>query len=295
MSDTTQHPVIDLKTGRETTGHEWDGIRELNTPLPRWWLWLFYACIVWSVGYMIAYPAWPLVSDYTRGLLGTSARTEVTRDLEAAAAAKAPMVNRIAQASLAEIVASPELSAFARAQGRMVFQNACSGCHGAGGAGAVGYANLNDDDWIWGGKLDDIYQTVKHGIRWTAASETRISQMPAFGRDGILKPDEIAQVVEYTRSLSRLPTLPGVDLAAGQRLYADNCASCHGDEGRGNRDLGAPNLTDPIWLFASTRESIAEGVRNGRGNVMPAWGDRLDEASIKSVTVFVHGLGGGER
>jgi cytochrome c oxidase cbb3-type subunit III len=286
---------IDAKTGRPTTGHEWDGIKELNTPLQKWWLYVFYATIVWGIGYWILFPAWPTLSGYTPGVLGTTARQEVARDLASAAQARAGMVSRIERATLDEIVANRELSAFAQAQGRMVFQTACVGCHGSGGAGAVGYPNLNDDNWIWGGKLDDIHQTIRHGIRWTADGDTRQSQMPAFGRDGLLQPRQIELVADYVRSLSGNAPPAGTDLAAGRAVYAENCASCHGDDARGNRDMGAPNLAAGIWTFGGSRAAVIEGIRNGRAGQMPPWVGRLDEASLKAVTVYVHGLGGGER
>ena len=285
---------IDPVTGIATTGHEWDGIRELNTPLPRWWLWTFYACIIWAIGYWVLYPTWPLLTSSTQGVLGYHTRTAVVEDLNALKTLRGPMMDKLTNASVVDIVNDPQLLGFARAQGRVAFADNCAGCHGAGGGGAKGYPNLNDDDWLWGGKLADIEQTIRHGAR-SGDDNAHIGTMPAFGRDGTLKTPEISAVADYVRSLSGLSTEKGVDLVLGKKVFAENCALCHGPEAKGNRELGAPNLTDKIWLYASDKETIMEGVRNGRGAVMPAWNGRLNESTIKALTVYVHSLGGGEK
>jgi cytochrome c oxidase cbb3-type subunit 3 len=285
---------IDAHTGMATTGHVWDGIQELNTPLPRWWLWIFYATIIWSVGYWIVYPSWPLVSSYTKGVFGWHSREAVVRDLADLKAIRGPMMDRLAGASLAEIAADPLLLDFARAQGRVAFADNCAPCHGPGAGGIKGYPNLNDDEWLWGGKLDDIAATIRFGIRSGHAS-ARLGSMPAFGRDNMLKRDEIEAVTDYTRSLAGLPVSPNADLPAGKKAFATMCASCHGDDGKGKRELGAPNLTDAIWLYGSDRATIFDGLWNGRGAVMPAWVGRLDDTTIKALTVYVHTLGGGEK
>lgn len=287
------HKPVDHVTGTETTGHEWDGIRELNTPLPRWWLWSFYASIVFAIGYMVVYPAWPLITDHTAGVFGWSSRGAVASDVAALQTARGEMTAQIEAADLATIRTDPTLQAFAMAQGRTTFLDNCAGCHGAGGGGATGYANLNDDDWLWGGSLEAIEATIRHGIR-SADPDTRMTDMPAFGRDGLLERPDITAVSRFVRSLAGLEVPEGTDLAAGAQVYADNCASCHGEDGTGNRELGAPNLTDAIWLFGSDEATIAAGVTNGRASVMPAWGDRLDNATVKSLVVYVHAFGGGE-
>jgi len=284
----------DHVTGTQTTGHEWDGIQELNTPLPRWWLWMFYATIVWSIGYWIVYPAWPLVTTHTRGIWDWSTRSAIVEDMATHRASRAAHVDRIAAASAEQIVADPTLLSFARAQGRVAFADNCVPCHGAGGGGAKGYPNLVDDEWLWGGTLADINQTIRHGIR-SGDENARIGSMPAFGRDGILQRPDIVAVAEYTRSLSGLPVDPKIDLARGQKVYADNCAVCHGESGKGNRELGAPNLTDAIWFYGSDPATIIDGIWNGRGAVMPAFAGRLDDTTIKALTVYVHTLGGGEK
>ena len=290
----SERPHVDAKTHVATTGHEWDGIEELNTPLPRWWLWLFYATIVWSVGYWIVYPTWPMISSYTAGIFGWSSRAAVNEQLERLVAQRAPMMNKLAQASVAEISADPQLADFARALSKPAFAENCAPCHGAGGGGAKGYPNLNDDDWLWGGKLDDIVLTVRHGIR-AADDKSRQGSMPAFGRDGILKPQEISAAADYVRSLSKLATPGNADLALGKKVFADNCAVCHGETGKGNRELGAPDLTDAIWLYSPDKAVIAEGIANGRGGMMPAWASRLDDTTIKALAVYVHSFGGGEK
>jgi cytochrome c oxidase cbb3-type subunit 3 len=289
-----QKPHVDAFTGTATTGHEWDGIRELNTPLPRWWLWLFYITIVWAIGYWIVYPAWPLVSSFTTGAFGWHSRAAVVTDLEELKSRRAPMNTKLAAAPLGEIKADQALADFTYAQGRASFRENCGPCHGAGGGGAKGYPNLNDNDWLWGGTLEQIQQSIEFGVR-SGHAKSRESQMPAFGRDGMLKSDEIANVANYVRSLARLNTRPNADLAAGKKVYADNCAICHGPDGMGNKELGSPNLTDGIWLFGSDEATIVEIITNSRGGVMPAWAGRLDPMTIKALAFYVHSLGGGEK
>jgi cytochrome c oxidase cbb3-type subunit 3 len=288
----SNHNDIDAITGTSTTGHEWDGIKELNTPLPRWWVITFYMTIVWAIGYWIVYPAWPLLSSHTAGLFGYSSRAAVVEQLEELKVLRAGNVAKIETASFADIKGDPTLLAFARAQGKAAFGDNCAPCHGLGATGAKGFPNLNDDDWLWGGKIEDIHQTLKFGIRHDHA-ETRAGNMTAFGRDGLLKKDEIVNVAAYARSLAGLKSTSG-DLAKGKALFADNCAACHGDDGKGNLELGAPNLTDAIWLYGSDEASVVETITNGRQGVMPGWSGRLDPVTIKSLAVYVHTLGGGK-
>jgi cytochrome c oxidase cbb3-type subunit 3 len=288
------HEHVDAVSGVTTTGHSWDDIQELNNPLPRWWLWTFYASIAWAIAYCIAYPAWPLVSSYTKGALGWQSRDAIVADLDALKQQRAGMTEKLAGSSLEEIKQNPEMFAFARAQGKAAFGDNCAPCHGAGGAGAKGYPNLNDDDWLWGGSLAQIDHTIRYGARSTS-DEGHSGSMPAFGRDGMLMREEISQVADYVRSLSGLPTVKGADLAAGAKVYADNCAACHGDKGQGSQEFGAPNLSDKIWLFGSDKATIVESLMNGRGGVMPTWHGRLDDTTIKSLTLYVHSLGGDQR
>jgi cytochrome c oxidase cbb3-type subunit III len=287
------HKDVDAHTGTATTGHEWDGIKELNTPLPRWWVLIFYATIIWSVGYWVVYPAWPTIGGYTAGLFGYSTRAQVATDIADLQKVRGEKAAALASVEIVNIERDPAMLAVARAQGKAAFGNNCAPCHGSGATGAKGYPNLNDDDWLWGGSIEAIYQTINFGVR-SDHPKSRQSAMPAFGRDGILKPPEIATVANYVRSLSGLSVRKDGDLAAGKALFAANCAPCHGDAGKGNRDLGAPNLTDKIWLYGSDEATIIEGITNGRNAVMPAWAGRLDPVTIKSLAVYVHTLGGGQ-
>jgi len=289
----TDHSEVDKVTGTATTGHAWDGIKELNTPLPRWWLITFYLTIVWAIGYWVVYPAWPLITSHTTGLFNYSTRADVAVELANLEKIRGEKMVKLAATPLAEIEKDPALLALARASGKSAFGDNCAPCHGSGGAGAKGFPNLNDDDWIWGGKLDQIEQTILYGAR-SGNSKAHEGQMLAFGKDGILKPAEIVTVANYVRSLAGLPTSTGSDAAAGKKIFADNCASCHGDAGKGNQETGAPNLTDKIWLYGSDEATLIETITNGRAGVMPAWVGRLDPATIKALTVYVHSLGGGQ-
>jgi cytochrome c oxidase cbb3-type subunit 3 len=281
-------------TEPETTGHEWDGIHELNKPLPKWWLWTFYATIVWAIGYWLLMPAWPLVSSYTKGFLGYSQRETVAEQLQAAKAAQAVYREQIAKSDLDAITANPELLNFALAGGEAAFGDNCAPCHGRGAQGAFGYPNLRDDSWLWGGTLAAIHQTITHGVR-ANDPETRSpgAQMPAFGKMGVLQEPQIADVAEYVLSLS--DHADDKEAAErGSKIFASTCAPCHGPEGKGNQAIGAPDLSDELWLYAGDKTTIMNTIRNGRGGVMPAWGGRLDPETIKELAVYVHSLGGGQ-
>lgn len=283
---------VDEISGTQTTGHDWDGIRELDTPMPRWWLGMFIACIVWAFGYWIVMPAWPLLHSYTRGILNHSQRDDVMANVRALQAMRADREHAFTHASLAQIQADPNLLQFALAEGKAAFGDNCAACHGAGAQGARGYPNLNDDVWLWGGTLADIQHTITVGVRSTSA-DTRQSQMPSFGRDGILKPNQIDDLTEYVVHLSGR----AADASAVKRatpLFAQNCAMCHGAQAKGNRQMGAPNLTDNDWLYGPNREDIHDQIWNGHGGVMPTWGGRLSPETIKALAIYVHSLGGGE-
>jgi cytochrome c oxidase cbb3-type subunit 3 len=286
-----QHDEI---TGTETTGHDWDGITELNTPLPRWWLWTFYATIVWALVYSMVYPAWPLLKSATTGFFGYSSRADVAADIAAARTAQGDMLGKISSLPLEDIRKDQALLQFATAGGRAAFRVNCIQCHGSGAAGSKGYPNLTDDDWIWGGTLDQIQTTLLHGVRYAGDSETRQgAPMPAFGADGVLKPEEINDVTEFVLKLSGAEHDAGA-AGRGTQIYADNCAACHGANGEGGREFGAPRLNDAIWLYGGDRAVIAAQIARPRQGVMPAWKNRLDESTIKQLAVYVHSLGGGE-
>ncbi len=276
-----------------TTGHEWDGIEEFDNPMPRWWLWTFYLTIIWGIGYTIAYPAWPMINSATAGVLGWSTRADVAEEIASVETANAPINARLEEAELTSISADPELNTYAVSAGSAVFKTWCAQCHGSGAAGAKGYPNLLDDDWLWGGSMEDIHATIAHGIRNEDSDDARYSAMPAFGRDELLEPEEIDQVVNYVMSLSGTPQ-DASKVEAGAVVYADNCASCHMDDGTGDRSQGAPNLADAIWLFGGDYAALTETVTNARYGVMPAWNLRLSEAEIRAVAAYVHQLGGGE-
>lgn len=283
---------IDEATQTHTTGHEWDGIRELDTPMPRWWLLTFYGTIIWGIIYVILYPAWPLLHGATPGVLGYSSRGTVATELAAAAAANAPRDAALLAADLGAIKDDPELLSFATAGGAAVFRNNCSQCHGAGGGGTpLIYPNLVDDDWLWGGTIPDIVQTVTHGIRYDADPDTRYSQMPAFGE--VLEPAQIDDLVQFVISLSG-GEHDAAQAAAAAPLFAENCATCHGAEGKGGREFGAPNLTDAIWLYGGAPAQIQHTIRYARFGIMPAFQTRLTEAEIRKVAIYVNTLGGGE-
>jgi cytochrome c oxidase cbb3-type subunit III len=286
-------PTVDAVSGAETTGHEWDDIRELNNPLPRWWLYGLYATIVWAIGYCIAYPAWPLVSDYTRGLLGHSQREAVMQEVAAAKAARGAHGEAIATASLDEIRSNPDLLELALANGKAAFGDNCASCHGTGAAGRTGYPNLQDDEWLWGGTLDQIHQTIRFGAR-SGHSDAHAGEMLAFGRDGMLKRSEIEAVANYVLSLSGKAYDAKLNVEEGKAIFAQNCAACHGEQAKGNQELGAPDLTDAIWLYGGSPQQVVATVFNGRKGVMPAWEGRLDPVTIKSLTIYVHSLGGGK-
>ena len=280
-------------TGKETTGHEWDGIRELNTPLPRWWLMVLYACIVWSIGYWVVYPAWPSLSDYTKGVIDYNSRADLDGQIKDARAAQSQWLTAIADSPVEAIEGNAELLNFAMAGGRAAFNENCAPCHAVGGAGRPGFPVLADDEWLWGGTLADISKTLQHGIRVADDADTRMTDMPRFGADGILERQQINDVSEFVLSLSGHAT-DNAAAEAGKQIYADNCAACHGPAGQGLREFGAPNLTDEIWLYGSDKAGIMAQIHNPKMGVMPAWSSRLDAARIKMLAVYVHSLGGGE-
>jgi cytochrome c oxidase cbb3-type subunit III len=286
----------DPVSGTETTGHEWDGVKELNTPLPKWWLYTFIVTVVWGLGYTVLYPAWPGLSGHTRGILGFEQRSELAGALAIEQARLDPVMQRIAAAPIADVLRDPELMGYVMAGGRQLFADNCAGCHGAGGAGAVGYPNLADDDWIWGGTAEQILQTVAYGVR-NAHPDTRQSEMPRFGTDRLLTPAQIADVADYVLSLSGTSLSgsggdPAV-LTRGTAVYAENCASCHGDGGQGNIELGAPRLSDAIWLYGGDRASVIQTISLARRGNMPAWSERLDPATTRVLAAYVHAMGGG--
>ena len=286
-------PRVDAPTGTATVGHQWDGIEELDTPMPRWWLLTFFACIVFAIGYAIVYPAIPLANSASKGLFGWSSHGDLDAELSAEAARQAPVKLALAQLPIDQLPGNPQLLRAAERGGRSAFKVHCVQCHGAGAAGSQGYPNLNDDDWLWGGDLATIQTTLINGIRHPGNDDTRVSQMPAFGRDEILQKAEIRDVVAHVRVISGQDEASAA-AARGAALFEANCAVCHGAAGTGNREQGAPNLTDAIWLYGGDRASLTATIVNARAGAMPAWGNRLDPVTIKMLAAYVHSLGGGE-
>lgn len=284
MSDKKE---IDSHSGVETTGHEWDGLKELNNPAPRWWLWVFFITVLWSVGYWVVYPAWPTLSGNTKGAADWTSHKKLAQEQAEILQRRGEFADKIKAHSLEEIQNDPELYAFAVAGGKTMFKENCAACHGTGAEGRPGYPNLNDDDWLWGGDLESIYHTLKFGIRSTH-EDARFSQMPAFKE--ILKKEEIEAVADHVLSLSGSTK----SNEKGAAIFKQNCAACHGEEGKGNRELGAPNLADAIWLYGDSRYNIMQQIANPRHGVMPTWESRLPDETIKQLTIYVHSLGGGE-
>ena len=279
----------DLISGNDTTGHEWDGVKELNTPLPTWWVYTFYATILFAIVYSVLYPSWPSLWGHTSGLLGYTARTELSHDLAEQTQARAKFVDRIRAVPVADIRKDPELFDFALAGGRSAFQTNCMQCHGAGGGGSKGFPALVDDDWLWGGKIDDIYKTITYGVR-NSNEKSRQTLMPRFGADELLTPAQISAVTDQVLSLSG----HGRATPEGAKIFQEQCVACHQADGHGNQEMGAPNLTDNIWLYGGDRADVYKTIFYARNGSMPAWGERLDEATLKMLAVYVHALGGGK-
>ena len=286
---------VDSHSGVETTGHEWDGIRELNNPLPRWWRFIFWATVAFSVVYWILMPAWPALPGMqgnTPGLAGQSDRAEMAKEVASLRAERARLGSRLVSMDAAAILRDHELSELALALGESAFGDNCATCHGAGGRGAKGYPQLSDDVWLWGGSMPEIEYTIRYGAR-SGVRDAHELDMPAFGRDAFLTTAEISDLVEYVLSVSGAQANhAAVERAAP--VYEANCASCHGNDARGGKEKGAPDLTDAEWLYGGDRASILASINGPRGGVMPSWKERLDPATIRALAVYVHSLGGGQ-
>ena len=280
----------DPHTGYLTTGHEWNGIKELNTPVPRAVYFFLITTFLFSVGYWILMPAWPLGVSFTRGLLGIDQRETVTKSLQQAVLERSVWTKRIEAEDFAAIRADAGLMRVVRETGRTLFGDNCAACHGTNAKGSKGFPNLTTAAWLWGGSPEQIAETIRVGVN-SGHPNARSSQMLAFGRDQVLKRDEIENVVAYVRSLSA----PGgaaqaKAVEAGRAVFAANCASCHGEEGKGNPELGAPDLTDNIWLYGGDEASVYATVWGGRQGHMPSWESRLTALDRKILTLYVADL-----
>lgn len=283
--------VRDPYTGQMTTGHEWNGIAELNAYVPKV-VWYCYAItIIYSLIAWVLLPTWPLFSTYTTGILGADQRVLVEEQVAEAEAQRADWETQMETLSIEEIHANPELSAIVARTAPTIFGDNCEACHGATAEGGPGYPNLVDKAWLWGGDEEAIMETLRVGIN-SPHEDTRFSEMMAYGRDGLLSRDELRTLVAHVRTISHQETsaTPEV-LAEGEELFATNCASCHGDDGTGMIDVGAPNLTDGFWIYGGDEASIYKTLVNGRKGWMPAWESRLSEAERKMLTAYIIGLG----
>ncbi|GAU85614.1 cytochrome-c oxidase, cbb3-type subunit III [Bosea sp. BIWAKO-01] len=292
MDQAKRDPV----TGQLTTGHEWNGIEELDTPIPRVVLFFLAASTLFAVIYWLLMPAWPLGWTYTKGLLGNDQRQIVARQVQDAVAERAAWTDRIAKASFAEIAADPALMRHVRDTGRTLFGDNCAVCHGSDGKGGPGFPNLAAGSWLWGGEPEAIAETIRVGINGTSA-QTRAAQMLAFGRDGMLTREQVSNVVAYVLSLSGQP-LSEADQArvpAGKQVFATTCVACHGEDGKGRHDLGAPDLTDAAWIYGSDPQSVFDSVHYGRQGHMPSWEGRLSPTDIKLLALYVGTLRDGAR
>ncbi|MBD9508044.1 cytochrome-c oxidase, cbb3-type subunit III [Ensifer sp. ENS07] len=279
-------------TGQVTTGHEWDGIRELRTPIPNWWLITFIITWIFAIGYLVLYPSFATTKSYARGVLDWSSKKELADATQQARELQASWRKQIVATALEEIEGNDDLRRFAIAGGQAAFNENCAACHGVGAGGQIGqFPSLTDDDWLWGGKISDIHTTIRHGIRGSG-DDTRVSEMPAFG--GVLSPDEITAAANYVLSLSDRGRDTTRASMPGATIFADNCSSCHGPNGEGGREFGAPRLNDAIWLYGGTVDAIVRQITQPKMGQMPTWEGRLDEVTIRMLAVYVHTLGGGE-
>jgi len=283
-----EQPDRDNYTGYLTTGHEWGGLKELNTPVPRALYFFLTLAFLFSVGYWVLMPAWPLGVTYTKGLLGIDQRDVITASLQEAALERSVWTKKIETEGFAAVQADPRLMTIVRETGGALFGNNCAVCHGVDAKGGPGFPNLTTNSWLWGGKPEDVFNTIRVGIN-SAHPQTHVSQMPAFGRDQMLPREDVLKVASYVYSLSN-PNSKDVDPAkveAGKAIFAANCVACHGDNAKGNMEVGAPNLTDRFWIYGGTFETIDTTIWGGRQGHMPSWENRLSQLDRKILTLYL--------
>jgi cytochrome c oxidase cbb3-type subunit III len=287
----------DSHSGYMTTGHEWNGITELNTPVSRIVLFFLIAHTIFSVGYTILMPAWPYGSGYTKGILGVDQRQEVDESLRLAAESRKGWEAQVAEKEIAEIQSDDALMMNVRQAGATLFGDNCAACHGLSATGGPGYPSLRDEAWLWGGAAEAVAETIRVGINSTH-DDARSSEMLAFGRDQILQRSEIQDVVSYVRSLSDQDAAakPAPDsVTAGKEIFAEHCVDCHGATAKGSIETGAPDLTDGFWIYGGDRDAIYRTVSDGRQGQMPGWEDRLSDLRRKVLTLYVLDLAGAAR
>lgn len=279
----------DKFSGQMTTGHEWNGIKELNTPVPRV-LWFFLISMaLFAVLWTVLMPSWPGINGYFRGLLGADQRVAVTQSVQEARAERTSWTSRIDNEDFAAIQADEELMTIVRQTGAALFGDNCAACHGTNAQGRPGFPNLVAAPTMWGDDPETVAETIRVGINGTHP-ETRYAQMLAFGRDQMLSRTDIDAVVTYVETLwqpARSTEVDAEQLAAGDEVFANNCAGCHGEDAMGMVDTGAPNLTDHFWTYGSDRASIRHSVYHGRNGTMPSWEARLSPTDIKLLTLYV--------
>lgn len=294
------NPEYDPLTGVKMTGHDFDGIKELRSPLPTWWVGVFLACVIFALGYAYVYPSWPSLNSAFQGAVFGGNRERVHEALLDAKAAQSGRIEQIAAREVADILADDDLRAYAQRGGEAAFNVNCIQCHGAGGAGQLGYFPvLADDDWIWGGAPDQIQATILYGVR-SEHPDTRYSEMPRYGVDELLTPAEIESTAKYVKALSDPNARAQLEGTPGATVFAEQCSACHGADGEGVVDLGGPALNDFVWLYAGDGQGNADydklvaQISNPQQGVMPAWTGRIDDETIKMLSVYVHSLGGGQ-
>lgn len=284
---------IDTTTGIETTGLEWDGLKELNNPLPKWWVIIFLICCIWAIFYWIIFPSWPIYFSEgerggTRGVIGWTQYNKLDEEISKIKELKKDYLEVFRENSYEEIFKNEKIYAFSIAGGKSAFKNYCSTCHGIGGEGRIGYPNLNDDDWIWGGSIEKIEQTIKFGIR-ADHENTRYSEMPSF--IDIFTEKQIEELATYIVKLNKNENIE----SSTDELFKESCGTCHLENGRGNQEIGGPNLVDSIWLYSNGEIfEIMNQLKNPKHGNMPAWVERLNEDTIRQISIYVYSLGGGE-
>ena len=284
----------DEVSGQNTTGHEWDGIKELDTPIPKPAIWAYGLTSLFAVLYWILFPAWPYVTDFTRGLLDYSSRATVMASVEEAAAARSAADQALAAGDLTALAADPAIRAAHEDEASILYLDNCAACHGRDLKGQIGFPNLTDGHWLWSGDVEEIATTLRYGIN-SGHEEERAAEMLAFGAQQMLERGDVEAVVDHVLSLSGQDHDTGMG-ERGAVVFEENCSSCHGEGGEGGLEIGAPSLIDDQWIYGGNHEDIFETIWSGQRGVMPAWEGRLSETDIRKLALYVHwnADGGGE-